>query len=122
MIRNLIENHTSFPKFKNPYRNLKSENSQDYAQKPQQNCTIMNSASGHILKDDVNGFSYTSIICFMGDVMSSPIKITLGETIFKIFGDTYRALQMQECERKETVGYSAFPDVPWAAIYGLESN
>jgi hypothetical protein len=26
--------------------NLKSENSQDYAQKPQQNCPIMNSASG----------------------------------------------------------------------------
>jgi hypothetical protein len=30
-----------------PYRNLKSENSQDYAQKPQRrNCTFMNSASG----------------------------------------------------------------------------
>ena len=32
---------------RNPYRNLKSENSQDYAQKPQRNCTFMNSASGH---------------------------------------------------------------------------
>ncbi len=31
---------------RNPYRNLKSENSVDYAQKPQQNCTFMNSASG----------------------------------------------------------------------------
>ena len=30
----------------NPYRNLKSENSQDYAQKPQRNCTFMTSASG----------------------------------------------------------------------------
>jgi hypothetical protein len=29
----------------NPYRTLKSETSQDYAQKPQQNCTLMNSAS-----------------------------------------------------------------------------
>jgi hypothetical protein len=29
----------------NPYRNIKSDNSQDYAQKPQQNCTFMNSAS-----------------------------------------------------------------------------
>jgi hypothetical protein len=29
-----------------PYRNLKSENFQDYAQKPQRNCTFMNSASG----------------------------------------------------------------------------
>ncbi len=26
--------------------NLKSENSQDYAQKPQRKCTLMNSASG----------------------------------------------------------------------------
>jgi hypothetical protein len=31
---------------RNPYRNLKSENSQDYAQKPQQNSTFINSASG----------------------------------------------------------------------------
>ncbi len=30
------------------YGNLKSENSQDYAQKPQQNCTFMNSASGQV--------------------------------------------------------------------------
>ncbi len=28
---------------RNPYRNLKSENSQDYAQNPQRNCTFMNS-------------------------------------------------------------------------------
>jgi hypothetical protein len=31
---------------RNLYRNLKSENSQDYAQKPKRNCTFMNSASG----------------------------------------------------------------------------
>jgi hypothetical protein len=30
------------------YGDLKSENSQDYAQKPQRNCTFMNSASGYI--------------------------------------------------------------------------
>jgi hypothetical protein len=30
---------------RNSYRNLKSENSQDYAQKPQQNCTFLNLAS-----------------------------------------------------------------------------
>ncbi len=35
--------------FKNPYRNLKSENSQDYVQKPQRNCTFMNSASVYLL-------------------------------------------------------------------------
>jgi hypothetical protein len=29
---------------RNPYRNLKSENSQDYVQKPQRNCTFMNPA------------------------------------------------------------------------------
>jgi hypothetical protein len=31
---------------RNPYRNLKSENSQDYARKPRRSCTFMNSASG----------------------------------------------------------------------------
>jgi hypothetical protein len=32
----MIENHIPFPMvFRNPYRNLKSENSQDYAKKPQ---------------------------------------------------------------------------------------
>jgi hypothetical protein len=34
---------------RNPYRNIKSENSQDYAQKPQRNFTFMNSASGNIV-------------------------------------------------------------------------
>ncbi len=34
---------------RNPFRNLKSENSQQYAQKPQWNCTFMNSASVHVL-------------------------------------------------------------------------
>jgi hypothetical protein len=33
-------------KDKNEGRNLNSEKSQDYAQKPQQNCTFMNSTSG----------------------------------------------------------------------------
>jgi hypothetical protein len=31
--------------FRNLYRNLKSENSEDYDQKPQRKCTFMNSAS-----------------------------------------------------------------------------
>ncbi len=31
---------------RNPYGNLKSENSPDYARKPQRNCTFMNTASG----------------------------------------------------------------------------
>jgi hypothetical protein len=30
---------------RNPYRNLKSENSQGYVQKPQRNCMFMNLAS-----------------------------------------------------------------------------
>ncbi len=36
--------HTCVP-LRNPYKNLKSENSQDYAQKPRRNCTFMNKAS-----------------------------------------------------------------------------
>ena len=35
---------------RNPYRNLKSENSQDNAQKPERNYTFMNSASGKKLR------------------------------------------------------------------------
>jgi hypothetical protein len=46
------------------YRNLKYENSKDYAQKPQRNCKFMNSASGHRFKNDVNDFSSFSDICF----------------------------------------------------------
>ncbi len=38
---------TSYYCLRNPYRNLKSENSQDYAQKPQRNCMFMNSATVH---------------------------------------------------------------------------
>ncbi len=34
--------------FRNPYKNLTSENSQDYAQQPQRNCTFMNWASGYV--------------------------------------------------------------------------
>ncbi len=41
-------NHKPLPYgLRNPYRNLKSENSQDYAEKPQRNCTFMNSALVH---------------------------------------------------------------------------
>ncbi len=39
---------------RNPYRNLKTETSQDYAQKPKRNCTFMNSASGY--RDDFPHF------------------------------------------------------------------
>jgi hypothetical protein len=39
-------NHTLFHGLRNPYRNLKSENSQDYAcPETSTNCTFMNSAS-----------------------------------------------------------------------------
>jgi hypothetical protein len=39
---------------RNPYRNLKSENSQNYyVQKPQRNCMFMNSASGKIVEDRI---------------------------------------------------------------------
>jgi hypothetical protein len=45
--KNPIENHTPFPMVsRNPYSNLKSENSQYYAQKPERECTFKNSSSG----------------------------------------------------------------------------
>jgi hypothetical protein len=34
---------------RNPYKNIKSENSKDYDQKPQRKCTFMNSASGSVM-------------------------------------------------------------------------
>jgi hypothetical protein len=37
------------------YGSLKSENSQDYLKKPQQNFTFMNFASGHRINDDECG-------------------------------------------------------------------
>jgi hypothetical protein len=45
--KSLIENYTPFPMvgLRNPHRNPKSENSQDYAQKPQRNYKFMNLAS-----------------------------------------------------------------------------
>ncbi len=42
----LIERHPLPFGLRNPYRNIKSENSQDYVQKPQRNCIFMNLASG----------------------------------------------------------------------------
>jgi hypothetical protein len=49
-----MESHIPSYGLRNPYRNLKSENSQDYAQKPQQNCTYMNFASVLFSKPTLN--------------------------------------------------------------------
>ncbi len=38
--------------------NVKSDNSQDYAQKPQQNCTFMNSTSGEVTLDRLKRLQY----------------------------------------------------------------
>jgi hypothetical protein len=48
------------------YGNLKSENSQDYAQKRQRNCTFMNSASGHIAKRSMNAALKGTVYCLPG--------------------------------------------------------
>jgi hypothetical protein len=51
------------------YGNLKSENSQDYAQRPQQNCTFMNSATVHTLlprhKDSTLFFTFSKQLVFL---------------------------------------------------------
>jgi hypothetical protein len=46
----------------NPNRNLKPENSQDCAQRPQRNCTFMNSASGFFWETLLDYGVYTSVI------------------------------------------------------------
>jgi hypothetical protein len=64
------------------YGNLKSENSQDYAQKPQRSCTFMNSASGcvHSLFSEYKncteyGDQYVSHTNLFLDVLASAHKI-----------------------------------------------
>jgi hypothetical protein len=42
----MTENHTPSLRFKKSTEKPQSENSHDYVQKPQQNCTFMNSTSG----------------------------------------------------------------------------
>jgi hypothetical protein len=52
----MIDNHTPLPYgLRNPYRNLKSENSQDCAQKPQRNYMFTNSASGCVIVNILYG-------------------------------------------------------------------
>ncbi len=48
--------------FRNPYRNLNSENSQDCTQEPQRNCTFMNSAAGQLLFIITASF-FVNILC-----------------------------------------------------------
>jgi hypothetical protein len=55
---------------RNSCRNLKSENSQDYAQKPQRNCPFLNSAS----------VLYNISTCTLA---SSETRSSLSETVFK---------------------------------------
>ncbi len=57
------------------YRNFKSENSQDYTQKPLRNCTFMNSTSAH----DVQSFVHLNsrLLSFMAQVFFWPRIKTL---------------------------------------------
>ncbi len=58
----------------NPYINLKSENSQDYAQKPQRKCSFMNSASVHKFSYWRVRKNYESIICSPDSLLSRRSK------------------------------------------------
>jgi hypothetical protein len=49
---------------RSPYRNLKSENSQENVQKPQRNCTFMNTASG-VQSADITGHAFPRLTCVM---------------------------------------------------------
>ncbi len=64
---------------KNPYRNLKPENSQDYAQKPQQNWTFMNSASLHTpeLKPCICTYRINTVLASLGIWLCCFHKIVL---------------------------------------------
>ena len=75
---NLTENHTPVSYgLRNPYRPLKSENSQDYDQKPQGNCTFMNSASWSKLKKGVDGHLWRRCMIVVFPLPDSPTRATL---------------------------------------------
>jgi hypothetical protein len=66
---------------RNPYRNLKADKSQDYAKKPQLNCTFMNSASCLAgLRRAVWRFFLHFQLC---DFLSSPCVISLCVNVIK---------------------------------------
>jgi hypothetical protein len=60
---------------RNPHRNPKSENSQDYAQNPQRNCTFMNSAPGLLLA------SLTYLVSYLSKVVDQAVRSTSAETM-----------------------------------------
>ena len=63
---------------RNPYRNLKSENSHDYAQKPKRNCTFMNSASDLPTFKNEYGIQFLQMdLCFL--IFNEVNKVNIGK-------------------------------------------
>ncbi len=98
------------PPAKIVYRNLKSENSQDYAQKPQHNCMFMNSASAvsrsNVYWRQTNtliNFSLVYIYCTCCTVHS------LANILFYKLNGAVSTRPRPMCPRKKVIGRS----VPW---------
>ncbi len=78
------------------YKNFMSENSQDYAQKPQRNCTFMNSASGwaeitmttECTPENGHCQSMYSLVC---DITHRPREIMGG--VFVMFWDPSESIK-----------------------------
>ena len=113
MEENLIENHTPFPhNLRNLYRNLKSENSQDYAQKPQRNCTFMNSDSGLFVGSGTWPFLTKKFHSFL-KVVDFSLKLWKYDTVHIV--GTYRTVWF--CIGKSIFYQSSFL-VGWFLIVG----
>jgi hypothetical protein len=66
----------------NVYGNLKSENSPDYVQKPQRNCTFMNSASGLPFLKLCFYLRYGRYLIFTQDNAHAALNGSLVQTLF----------------------------------------
>ncbi len=88
------------------YRNIKSENYQDYAQKPQRNCTFMNSAS--VLKQTAECFTCSTLQCvlpickldrkqILGDQCIFLLRSVFGHILWILFDIFPSKIQYQYC-------------------------
>jgi hypothetical protein len=90
---------------RNPYRNLKSENSQDYAQKPQWNCSFMNSPSAWTDRLTIYEYLWNWKCPFgAGDVVLTIYKLGMSLIGGHIFAS--RSLMEVSLDLGSSLGYS----------------
>jgi hypothetical protein len=79
----MIETMTPFLWVKKSIRNLKSENSQEYGQKPRRSCTFMNSASGFLFFPSLPSCQFSVLYCpfSCADIPEIPCQLSAGLSV-----------------------------------------